>query len=102
MDDAKPRATERSEGGSKRSLPTRRAVLTEIVMVRISKGDLMAFEESALENDWTLSQTIRVLARRGLKNESARGVSVPLPEKNEQNLAARVPLPPNPTKEPTP
>lgn len=68
MDDAKRRATERSEGGSKHPLPTRRPVLTEIVMVRITKGDLMAFQQAALDNDWTVSQTLRVLARRGLKS----------------------------------
>jgi len=67
MDKAKPRATERSEGGSKRTRPARQAVLTEIIMVRISKGDLVAFEEAAALNDWTLSQTLRVLARRALK-----------------------------------
>lgn len=69
MDKAKPKATERSEGGSDNRLPTRRAVLTEIIMVRVSKGDVMAFQEAALDNDWTLSQTVRVLARRGLKRE---------------------------------
>lgn len=65
-DNAKPRPTERSEGGSKRTRTRRQAILTEIVMVRISKGDLVALEEIAIENDWSVSQALRVLARRGL------------------------------------
>jgi hypothetical protein len=67
MDSDTPKATERSEGGSdKRKGNHRKKVLTEIVMVRITEGDRVAFQLAADENDWSVSQAIRVLARRGL------------------------------------
>lgn len=68
MDDDHSKATGRSPGGRTRSTrPERLPVLTEIVMVRITKADRIAFEEAATENDWTVSSAIRILARRSLK-----------------------------------
>jgi hypothetical protein len=52
-----------SEGG--RTNVKRRPVLTEQVMVRFSKAELMELEQEAAEREWSLAQTIRARCRRG-------------------------------------
>lgn len=54
---AKPTATERSEGGSKRRRPA--AEFTEQVVARISKAQLMMLEEHMAEHRCTLGRAIR-------------------------------------------
>lgn len=54
-----PRATERSEGGSRSRRPTRRAILTEQIVTRISKNTLIELEDYAYANDLTVAQISR-------------------------------------------
>lgn len=81
MDNGTSKATERSEGGSSnRAGNQRKKVLSEIVMVRLTEGDKVAFSQAADENDWSVSQAIRVLARRGLGITPAQLESEPTRE----------------------
>lgn len=63
MDSGTPKPTERSEGG--RNKTKRLPILTEQVVVRFSKAEMMELEEEATAREWTLSQTIRARCRRG-------------------------------------
>lgn len=80
MEPAKQRPTERSEGGSKPSRTGARAVLTEQIVVRISKADLMALEEIASEGCWSVGQAVRVLIRRGMQVTPATETREPFEE----------------------
>lgn len=53
------RATERSEGGSRSRRPTRRAILTEQIVVRVSKSQLIDLEDYAFANELNVAQVAR-------------------------------------------
>jgi hypothetical protein len=67
MKHAKPRATERSEGGSKQR--ARPKLLTEQLVIRLSKAELITLEQWATENNWTLANAMRVALHRAITNE---------------------------------
>jgi hypothetical protein len=64
MKPAKPGATERSEGGSNRR--ARPKLLTEQLVVRLSKAELHELEQWADENNWTLANAMRVALHRAV------------------------------------
>lgn len=73
MEHAKPRPTERSEGGSKSSRrPTRRPILTEQIVVRVSKQALLDLEEYAFDHELNAAQVVRRALRQFLHPETQR------------------------------
>lgn len=66
-----PRATERSEGGSKNRRARLTSDRTERITVRLGKAELMELERWQTENGFdTLSNAARQLIHRGLKSDA--------------------------------
>ncbi len=72
MDNGTSRATERSEGASRSRRPTRRAILTEQIVVRVSKKQLCELEEYAFDNELNVAQVARRAIHQFLNQPAER------------------------------